>query len=210
MRSCWRDDGDVHPRPHRLDRHGQVDHREIFRRGRRAGARFRRGGASPLRRRGGAADRGGISRYGRGGKVDRGKLAAAWSATQTHSSAWRRSCTRWCATCLGRFLDEARAARRAAVDRARYPAAVRDRRRRPVDAVVVVSAPAEVQRARVLARPGMTAEKLEAMLARQMSDAEKRARAHFVVDSRARFDSARAQVHGDLARRLRPLMPKRR
>ena len=67
-----------------------------------------------------------------------------------------------------------------------------------VDAVVVVSAPAEVQRARVLSRAGMTAERLDALLARQMSDAEKRARAHFVVDSSRSFDSARAQVHGIL------------
>jgi dephospho-CoA kinase len=67
-----------------------------------------------------------------------------------------------------------------------------------VDAVVVVSAPAEVQRARVLGRSGMTAEKLDALLKRQMSDAEKRARAHFVVDSSRSFDSARAQVLGIL------------
>jgi dephospho-CoA kinase len=67
-----------------------------------------------------------------------------------------------------------------------------------VDAVVVVSAPADVQRARVLSRAGMTAERLDALLARQMSDAEKRARAHFVVDSSRSFDSARSQVHGIL------------
>jgi dephospho-CoA kinase len=67
-----------------------------------------------------------------------------------------------------------------------------------VDAVVVVSAPADVQRQRVLSRAGMSAEKLDALLARQMSDAEKRARAHFVVDSSRSFDSARAQVHGIL------------
>jgi dephospho-CoA kinase len=65
-----------------------------------------------------------------------------------------------------------------------------------VDAVVVVSAPPEVQRARVLSRPGITAERLEVLLARQMPDAQKRARAHFVVDSSRSFDSARAQVHG--------------
>jgi dephospho-CoA kinase len=67
-----------------------------------------------------------------------------------------------------------------------------------VDAVVVVSAPADVQRARVLSRGGMTAARFDALLARQMSDAEKRARAHFVVDSSRSFDSARAQVHGIL------------
>jgi dephospho-CoA kinase len=69
---------------------------------------------------------------------------------------------------------------------------------RRVDAVVVVSAPADVQRARVLGRPGMTADRFDALLARQMSDVEKRARAHFVVDSSRSFDSARAQVHGIL------------
>jgi len=67
-----------------------------------------------------------------------------------------------------------------------------------VDATVVVSAPADVQRARVLGRPGMSAEKLDALLARQMSDADKRARAHFIVDSSRSFDSARAQVHAIL------------
>jgi dephospho-CoA kinase len=67
-----------------------------------------------------------------------------------------------------------------------------------VDAVVVVSAPPEVQRTRVLPRAGMSTEKFAALLARQMSDAEKRARAHFVVDSSRSFDSARAQVHGIL------------
>ena len=67
-----------------------------------------------------------------------------------------------------------------------------------VDAVVVVSAPAEVQRARALARPGMTEQKLAAILQKQMPDAEKRARAHFVVDSSRGIDSARAQVRGIL------------
>lgn len=51
------------------------------------------------------------------------------------------------------------------------------------DAVLVVTAPAEVQRERVLARPGMTAKKLAAILARQMPDAEKRRHAHFLVDT---------------------------
>ena len=67
-----------------------------------------------------------------------------------------------------------------------------------VDAVVVVSAPPDVQRARVLSRDGMTTARLDALLARQLSDAEKRARAHFVVDSSRSFDSARTQVHGIL------------
>jgi dephospho-CoA kinase len=66
------------------------------------------------------------------------------------------------------------------------------------DAVVVVSAPEEVQRARVLERPGMTMEKLEAILAKQMPDAEKRRRADFVVDTSQGFDAARAQVRAIL------------
>ena len=67
-----------------------------------------------------------------------------------------------------------------------------------VDVVIVVSAPAAVQRQRVLARPGMSDAKLAAILARQLSDAEKRRRAHFVVDSARGVDSARHQVHGIL------------
>jgi dephospho-CoA kinase len=67
-----------------------------------------------------------------------------------------------------------------------------------VDAIVVVSAPPDVQRERVLKRPGMTAQRLDALLTRQMSDADKRARAHFVVDSSRSYDSARAQVLGIL------------
>lgn len=63
-----------------------------------------------------------------------------------------------------------------------------------MDAVVVVTAPPQMQRERVLARPGMTPERLDAILAQQMADAEKRARAHFVVDTSRGLDAARAQV----------------
>ncbi|HEY7246838.1 MAG TPA: dephospho-CoA kinase [Xanthobacteraceae bacterium] len=69
---------------------------------------------------------------------------------------------------------------------------------RRVDAVVVVSAPPETQRARVLARPGMTSDKLETILARQMPDAEKRRRADFVVDTSQGLDAARARVRAIL------------
>jgi dephospho-CoA kinase len=78
---------------------------------------------------------------------------------------------------------------------------------RRVDAVVVATAPAEVQRARVLARPGMTEQRLEAMLARQMPDSEKRLRADFVVDTSRGFDEARAQVR-EILRKV-ATMPKR-
>ena len=62
------------------------------------------------------------------------------------------------------------------------------------DAVVVVSAPADMQRARAFERPGMTEEKFAAILAKQTPDAEKRARADFVVDTSKGFEAARAQV----------------
>jgi dephospho-CoA kinase len=65
---------------------------------------------------------------------------------------------------------------------------------RNMDAVVVVSAPADLQRQRVLAREGMSEAKLDGILARQMADEEKRAKAHFVVDTSRGFDAARAQV----------------
>lgn len=68
-----------------------------------------------------------------------------------------------------------------------------------VDAVVVVTAPEHVQRQRVMERPGMTTEKMEALLAKQMPDAEKRRRANFIVDSGQGLDHARMQVRQILA-----------
>jgi len=70
---------------------------------------------------------------------------------------------------------------------------------RNVDQVVVVSASAEVQRARVLARGGMTAARLDAILARQMPDAEKRARADHVIATDVPMADTRAQVEALVA-----------
>jgi dephospho-CoA kinase len=68
-----------------------------------------------------------------------------------------------------------------------------------VDQIAVVSAPEEVQRARVLARPGMTAEKYEKILARQMPDAEKRARADFIIPTGGSLEETRQAVRRILA-----------
>jgi len=67
------------------------------------------------------------------------------------------------------------------------------------DKVVTVSAPPEVQRERVLSRPGMTAEKLDAILARQMPDAAKRGRSDFVIDTGGPLAETERQVEHILA-----------
>ena len=73
-----------------------------------------------------------------------------------------------------------------------------------VDAIVVVSAPPQMQRERVLARPGMTPDRLDAILAQQLADAEKRARAHYVVDTGKGLEAARAQVQAIIADLRKP------
>jgi dephospho-CoA kinase len=73
-----------------------------------------------------------------------------------------------------------------------------------VDKILVVSAPEDVQKRRVLARADMTPEKLEAILKRQTPDAEKRQRADFVVNTDQTFDATRAQIN-DIIRNLTEL-----
>jgi len=79
---------------------------------------------------------------------------------------------------------------------------------RRCDAVVVVTAPAEMQRERVMSRPGMTEEKFTRLLAQQVPDIEKRRRADFVVDSSKDFDATRTQVRAILQAAKR--LPRRR
>jgi dephospho-CoA kinase len=71
-----------------------------------------------------------------------------------------------------------------------------------VDVTVVVSAPAQVQRARVLARPGMTTERFEHILALQLNDADKRARADYIIDTGQPMDGTRRDVRA-LVKKLR-------
>ena len=92
-----------------------------------------------------------------------------------------------------RFLSGAREAGRRAV-LLDIPLLFETQAEDAVDVVVVVSAPAEIQRMRMLKRPGMTPERLDAMLARQIQDAEKRRRAHFVIDTGGTLDQTREQV----------------
>jgi dephospho-CoA kinase len=96
------------------------------------------------------------------------------------------------------FLAEARAAgtRVAVLD---IPLLLETGGQRQVDAVVVVTAPPEVQRARVLARPGMSEETFALLSARQMPDAEKRAQADFVIDTGAGIEAAAGQVREVIA-----------
>ncbi len=132
-----------------------------------------------------------------GGKVDREKLAAQVLGKADAFGRLEAIVHPLVRQVSSRFLDAARArgARVAVLD---IPLLFETRGEGRVDAVVVVSAPADVQRERVLGRPGMTEEKFAAILAKQVSDAEKRRRAHFVVDTSRGFDSARAQVRGIL------------
>lgn len=81
---------------------------------------------------------------------------------------------------------------------------------RNMDVVVVASAPANLQRLRVLARPGMNPERFEDILGRQMPDLEKRARADFIVDTSQGLDAARLQVAEIIKKLLSPDLPKPR
>jgi dephospho-CoA kinase len=127
------------------------------------------------------------------GKVDRTKLAAR---VVDNSAALRKLeaiVHPLVSAAKERFLGEARA-RGAEVVVLDIPLLFETGGDQKVDAVVVVSAPGDVQRQRVLERPGMTADKLDGLLARQMPDSEKRRRADFVVDTSQGFGAARAQV----------------
>jgi len=101
-----------------------------------------------------------------------------------------------------RFLEEARAEghRLAILD---VPLLFETGGAARVDGVVVVTARPDIQRARVLARPGMTEERFAALSARQVPDARKRARATYLVDTSDGFEAAEAQVEAILAAEAR-------
>jgi len=141
------------------------------------------------------------------GKVDRVKL----SSRVLHNPAAIKQLEQIVHPMLGasrqKFLDEA--------ERSGAPVAVVDvpllfetGGEKRVDAVVVVTTTPEVQRERILARDNMTSEKLDAILARQLPDAEKRKRADFVVDTSHGLDPVRARIQDILAEVVK--MPRRR
>jgi dephospho-CoA kinase len=141
------------------------------------------------------------------GKVDRNKL----SARVVHDPAAIKRLEQIVHPMLGasrqKFLDDA--------ERSGAPVAVVDvpllfetGGEKRVDAVVVVTTTPEIQRQRILARDNMTGEKLDAILARQLPDAEKRRRADFVVDTSHGLDPVRTRIRDILTEAVR--MPQRR
>jgi dephospho-CoA kinase len=142
-----------------------------------------------------------------GGKVDRNKL----SARVVHDPAAIKQLEQIVHPMLGasrqKFLDDA--------ERSGAPVAVVDvpllfetGGEKRVDAVVVVTTTPELQRQRILARDNMTSEKLDAILARQLPDAEKRRRADFVVDTSGGLDPVRLRIRDILNEAVK--MPRRR
>jgi len=129
-----------------------------------------------------------------GGKIDRNKLAAKVIDDKAALTRLEAIVHPLVATAREKFLGDAQA-RGAPVVVLDIPLLFEIGGSSSCDAVVVVSAPAEIQRARAFARPGMTEDKFAALLAKQVPDAEKRARADFIVDSSQGLDHARAQVH---------------
>jgi dephospho-CoA kinase len=128
-----------------------------------------------------------------GGRVDRGKLATMVLGDDAALGRLQAIVHPLVAAARDAFLAEA-IARNAPVVVLDVPLLFETGGDRLCDAVVVVSAPLEMQRQRVLDRAGMTEEKFAALLARQTPDAEKRRRADFIVDSSQGLDDARAQV----------------
>jgi len=127
------------------------------------------------------------------GKVDRNKLATMVLGDDAALAKLQAIVHPLVAAARDAFLAEAQI-RNAPVVVLDVPLLFETGGERHCDAVVVVSAPADLQRQRVLGRPGMTEEKFAALLAKQTPDPEKRQRADFIVDSSQELDDARAQV----------------
>ncbi len=143
----------------------------------------------------------------RGGKVDRAKLGERVLGDPAALKRLEAIVHPLVAAARERFLAEA-ARSGAPVAVLDIPLLYETGGEARCDAVVVVTAPAEMQRARAFERPGMSEEKLAALTAKQLPDAEKRARADFIVDSGQGFEAARRQVREILAQ-VAKMPPKR-
>jgi dephospho-CoA kinase len=141
------------------------------------------------------------------GKVDRNRL----SAKVVHDPAAMKALEQIVHPMLRayhqKFLDESERSG-AAIAVVDVPLLFETGGEKRVDAVVVVTTTPEIQRKRILARDNMTAEKLEAILARQSPDAEKRRRADFIVDTSDGLDPVRARIRDILQQAVK--MPRRR
>jgi dephospho-CoA kinase len=127
------------------------------------------------------------------GKVDRGRLGERVIGHPEEIERLERIVHPLVQKAERQFLNDARR-QDAAIAVLEIPLLFETGRNAHVDAVIVVSASAEVQRARVLARPGVSADRLDPLLARQVPDIEKRRQADFVVDTGTSFADTEAQV----------------
>jgi dephospho-CoA kinase len=127
------------------------------------------------------------------GKVDRSKLAAQVVGNAAALARLEAIVHPLVAKVRDIFIAQAQS-RNAPVILLDVPLLFETGGERHCDAVVVVSAPPDIQRRRAFERPGMTEEKFAALVGKQVPDAQKRRRADFIVDSSQSFDHARAQV----------------
>ncbi len=134
----------------------------------------------------------------RDGKVDRQKLAAAVVAQPKRFAELEAIVHPLVRAAERAFLNE-EAARGTAIAVLEIPLLFETGADTKVDATIVVSAPADVQRRRLLHREGLDKEKIESLLARQMPDEEKRAHADFVVDTSGSIEASGAQLDAIIA-----------
>ena len=140
------------------------------------------------------------------GAVDRGKLAAIALASPDKLKKLEAIVHPLVAADRGDFIRAAAHAHAPAVV-LDIPLLFENDAEQLFDVTIVVSAPADVQRERVLARPGMTEEKLTAILAQQMPDADKRARADYVIETNRPLEETRAAAaaaYAEIIERAQP------
>ena len=134
----------------------------------------------------------------RDGRVDRGKLANALIAEPTRFAELEAIVHPLVRASERAFVND-EAARGTAIAVLEIPLLFETGADKKVDATIVVSAPAEIQRRRLLLREGLDEEKIKSLLARQMPDGEKRERADFVVDTGRSVEASNAELDAIIA-----------